>query len=230
MGCPLRESCFLSFACDPSIAGSSAVSVEHRRLRRDDSLWIRYQDDEVHVVRSGVVVTYRYSASGDMIPSLLHGTGQTIGEMCLFTGYGAVYNATAITDVDLCTMRRSTVEALMRDHMDYVRSSASAAFLTVLGIFQYSELMGIRDTHDRLKRLLYLLFEKLDEGKAEVTLLVTHDILASLIHSNRVTVTRALHDLEGEGFVRADHRRLVLIVDRQSDEYRSITRATLEDR
>jgi len=50
------------------------------------------------------------------------------------------------------------------------------------------------------------------EGGVRLVLPLTHDLLAQMVGSSRATVTRALAQLQAEGFLRRDGRSLVLTI------------------
>ena len=53
---------------------------------------------------------------------------------------------------------------------------------------------------------------KVAGGGVRLDLPLTHDLLAQTVGSSRATVTRALAELQTEGFLRRDGRSLVLVI------------------
>lgn len=67
------------------------------------------------------------------------------------------------------------------------------------------------NVHERMKCMLGESAEEQGFGTAGgVELRLTHEEIGCLVGANRVTVTRALHDLEREGFLKVLKRRIIV--------------------
>jgi CRP-like cAMP-binding protein len=116
------------------------------------------------------------------------------------------YEAIALTDV-----------VLMRIHVMEVEQSprlAQGLFRELNRRLQQTEALlaiaGYRRVDDRLRQLLYLLRQDLGQATPEGVRLntrLTHQQLAGLIGTTRVTVTRILKDFRREGWVDTDAQR-----------------------
>jgi CRP-like cAMP-binding protein len=116
------------------------------------------------------------------------------------------YEAIALTDV-----------VLMRIHIMEVEQSprlAQGLFRELTRRLQQTEALlaiaGYRHVEDRLRQLLYLLRQELGQVTPEGVRLstrLTHQQLAGLIGTTRVTVTRLLKDFREQGWVDTDAQR-----------------------
>jgi CRP-like cAMP-binding protein len=124
------------------------------------------------------------------------------------------YQAIALSDVDLMRFTNAEVEKspqLSQEISRHLRRrlQQSEAMLA---------LVNHRRVEDRLRHLLLLLKREIGQVIEEGTRLpvrLTHQHLANAIGSTRVTVTRALGQLQEEGWLTIDrHRHIVLCGDR----------------
>jgi CRP-like cAMP-binding protein len=116
------------------------------------------------------------------------------------------YEAIALTDV-----------VLMRIHIMEIEQSprlAQGLFRELTRRLQQTEALlaiaGYRHVEDRLRQLLHLLRQELGQVTPEGVRLstrLTHQQLAGLIGTTRVTVTRLLKDFRAEGWVDTDSQR-----------------------
>jgi len=77
-------------------------------------------------------------------------------------------------------------------------------------------LVSNKRVEERLRQILLLLKREIGqpiEGGTRITVRLTHQHLANAISSTRVTVTRAMKQLQGEGWLRMDHNRYIVLVD-----------------
>jgi CRP-like cAMP-binding protein len=232
--CPIQPSCSFSFACNPVINRTCIFPGVRKRLSKGTAIWYNQDDDNhndsLYIVCSGVMVCFRYSVSGDLNTYVLLGKGQSIGEMCLFTSYKIPFMVTALTDVEVCKISKNFIEQLIMADPGLSRNVFDAIIKNVMAIIQYVDMFQMKSAYDRIKRILCLLVESIGEGDREVNLTLTHKVLASLVHIDRVTVTKTLHKLEREGFVKTENRNLVVKVDYDSDEYHILRRESFLER
>jgi CRP-like cAMP-binding protein len=121
------------------------------------------------------------------------------------------YQAIALSDVDLMRFTLTEVEQSPQLSLEIFRNlrrrlQQSEALLA---------LVNHRRVEDRLRQLLLLLKREIGqstEGGTRLTVRLTHQHLASVIGSTRVTITRALGQLQEEGWLTIDqHRHIVLL-------------------
>jgi CRP-like cAMP-binding protein len=165
---------------------------------------------EIWVVCRGIVQLSTLHPSGDEVSLGLVGPAVPFGlPLTLLDPYQAI----ALSDVDL-----------MRFTMLEVESSPQL----LQGIFRHLSLrlrrteamlalVSHRRVEDRLRQLLLLLKDEIGQPIATGTKLsvrLTHQHLANAIGSTRVTVTRALGNLQSEGLIKIDRDRHILLMKR----------------
>ena len=124
------------------------------------------------------------------------------------------YEAVALSEV-----------VLMRFHQMEIEHSPRLA----QGIFQQLtrrlaqteillSIVGERRIEDRLRQLLYFLKREVGQSTPEgirIAVRLTHQQIASLIGSTRVTVTRLLRQFCEEGWLRQDQKRYLILTNNQ---------------
>ncbi|MCG9889448.1 MAG: Crp/Fnr family transcriptional regulator [Thermosynechococcaceae cyanobacterium MS004] len=178
-----------------------------------------YQGRNVMTVKGGQFITMKTTdvfivCRGVVQLSTLYPSGDEglLGLACPSMPFGMPfsqlnpYEAIALTEV-----------VLMRVHIMEVEQSprlAQGLFRELMRRLQQTEALlaiaGYRRVDDRLRQLLYLLRQDLGQATAKGTRLstrLTHQQLASLIGTTRVTVTRLLKEFKAEGWVSSDAQR-----------------------
>jgi CRP-like cAMP-binding protein len=168
--------------------------------------FITMQSNEVFIVCRGVVQLSTLYPNGDegilglICPSMPFGTplSQLIP-----------YEAIALTDV-----------VLMRVHIMEIEQSprlAQSLFRELMRRLQQTEMLlaiaGYRRVDDRLRQLLELLRQEMGQVTAQgtrLTVRLTHQQIAGLIGTTRVTVTRLLREFRDEGWMSFDSTRHIL--------------------
>ncbi|AFY71099.1 transcriptional regulator, Crp/Fnr family [Thalassoporum mexicanum PCC 7367] len=165
--------------------------------------------DEILVVCRGIVRLGTLHESGDEVLLGLAGPSTPFGlPLTLISPYQAI----AFSHVDI--MRLSMAE------IENVPSLSHGLFRHLCRRLQQTEamlaLVSNRRVVDRLRQFLLLLKDEIGQPRANDTRLsirLTHQNLATAIGTTRVTVTRALRQLQEEGMIKLDRRRHIVIME-----------------
>jgi len=168
---------------------------------------------EVWMVCRGMVQLSTIHSSGDEILTGFAFPGMPFGTP--LTNLDP-YQANALSDVDL--MRFSLVELerspeLSQRLLNQVNRRLQQAESLIA-------LISLKRVEDRLRQLLMLLKREIGqptEGGTRIGVRLTHQHLANAISSTRVTVTRALGQLQEEGWLFIDRNRYIVIIDKDID-------------
>lgn len=161
----------------------------------------------VYIVRSGCVRIYKSLPDGRSINLGLLGPNTVFTQETDPDGLSSGSSAEAIVDSSI-----SVVEA--DDLIDLIQRTPELANAVVHGMSRriselhtLTEQLLARDTSVRLASTLLTLSRGFGrptaDGLTAITLPVTHQTLANMIGSNRVTVTRKLLELQEQGAVRS---------------------------
>lgn len=169
----------------------------------------------VYIVRSGCVRLYKVLTDGRSISLGLLGPSTLFTQEDAFDGLSSGATAEAMTD--------STVSIVPSDELaGLIAASPELASAVVAGMTRrltemqtLVEQLLARDTSVRLATTLLSLAARfgrpMADGMLAITLPLTHQTLANMIGSNRVTVTRKLLELQGEGVVRSLGRNALAV-------------------
>ncbi len=170
---------------------------------------IPLQPHEVWVVCRGIVQLSTLHPSGDEA---------IVGLACDSMPFGlpftqlTPYEAYALSDVVLMRLHRVEVEQSPR--------LAQGLFRQLSYRLQQTEALRAMASHrrveDRLKHLLVLLSKdigKVTSGGIQITVRLTHQQLANLMATTRVTVTRLLRQLRQEGWLEIDPSRHFILLN-----------------
>ncbi|NJK60956.1 MAG: Crp/Fnr family transcriptional regulator [Oscillatoriales cyanobacterium SM2_1_8] len=162
---------------------------------------------EIWVVSRGVVQLTTLHSSGDEV---------LLGFVCPSMPFGLPltnlepYQAIALSDADLMRLTVMEVEQSPQLSKGIVRH-------LVRRLQQTEALLALvnhRRVEDRLRQLLRLLQREVGQETKEgtrLTVRLTHQHLANAIGSTRVTVTRALGQLQEEGWLSVDRSRHIVL-------------------
>lgn len=169
--------------------------------------FIPMQSHEVFIVCRGIVQLSTLYPNGDE---------GILGLICPSMPFGiplsqlTPYEAIALTDV-----------VLMRVHIMEIEQSprlAQSLFKELLRRLQQTEMLlaiaGYRRVDDRLRQLLELLRQETGQVTPlgiRLSVRLTHQQIAGLIGTTRVTVTRLLREFRDEGWLRVDETRHILL-------------------
>jgi len=173
------------------------------------------------LIVKGKVKVVLYGPSGrEVILSMLK-DGEFFGEMSLLDGKPRSASVVAITDS----------EVLMLDRADFVRfvETKPSVALSILGEMsrrlreadQKIGSLALLDVYGRVARALLDLAKKEGE-KTETGVIVkerpTHQQLAGMVGTSRETVSRVMSELQRQGFLRTQGKRLILTNENTLEE------------
>jgi CRP-like cAMP-binding protein len=200
-----------------SALATATISNDWRQLLED-----LYQGRNVTTIKSGQFITLLphevfIVCRGIVQLSTLYPNGDEgiLGLICPSMPFGqplsqlTPYEAIALTDV-----------VLMRVHIMEIEQSprlAQSLFKELMRRLQQTEMLlaiaGYRRVDDRLRQLLDLLRQEMGQVTPQGTRLsvrLTHQQIAGLIGTTRVTVTRLLREFRDEGLISFDSTRHIL--------------------
>jgi CRP/FNR family cyclic AMP-dependent transcriptional regulator len=208
--CPVGDRCVIASACTPAEDQKQSVVCQRLHLERGALIWC-YEGEStkcVFTIRSGVAALLNYSVDGtESILGFLY-EGQAFGLTHLFSKEIRPLIARAFTKVELCKLPICELERLVKTDPEVAKRVIRSLSDGYWGVVQQIKLRDILRARDRVRISLQQLAEKLDRGRGEVELPLTHEEIARLVGVNRVTITRVLHELEEEGLVELGHRSL----------------------
>lgn len=206
--------------------GSRAYSAGEVIFGSDDSR------NRLYIVRQGWIRLYKTLPDGRAITFALLGPNSVVSQE--EPGIGG---STAEAFVD-CVVTEADVSTVV----DLVARAPQLASAIIYGLQKrisqlhvMIEQLLVRDTAMRLAGALLMLEEAFgepvpDSDFSRITTTITHQFLANMIGSNRVTVTRKLLDLQIEGHVKTLGRNSIAIEPNSLREFLDAKEARLDVR
>ena len=183
----------------------------------------------VHIVRSGCVRIYKTLPDGRSINLGLLGPNTIFTQEDAYDGLATGTTAEALVESTVSVVEASGLATLIAESPELASSMVRGMTRRLTELQMLAEQLLVRDTSVRLATTLLTLAKGFGrptaDGMTAITLPLTHQGLANMIGSNRVTVTRKLVELQDKGLVRSLGRN-ALAVD--PDALRAHARAAVE--
>jgi CRP/FNR family cyclic AMP-dependent transcriptional regulator len=163
--------------------------------------------DLVYVVRTGCVRLYKTLPDGRSINLGLLGPNTVFTQEDGIDGISSGAIAEALVDSTVSIVELDDLSALVAEVPELAGAIVSGMTRRLTELQTLVEHLLVRDTSVRLAATLLNLAERFgrptSDGKVAITLPLTHQGLANMIGSNRVTVTRKLIELQESGYIRS---------------------------
>lgn len=189
----------------------SSIEAEPVRLEVGRNVALALEPQTLYQVRQGLLkLSTRHGNGIETLVGLI-GPGMLLGRPVSAL---SSYLVTTMTPVQLVGWPQAVVEA------NPLLGSRLLPFAT-RRLQQAEALLAIagqQRTEDRLRQLLVVLRDEIGEPVEEGTCLsvrLTHEELAGLVGSARVTVTNLLRTFKQEGWLTLDSRRRIIVYDRK---------------
>jgi CRP/FNR family transcriptional regulator len=170
---------------------------------------------QVYIVRSGFVRLYKVLPDNRSINLGLLGPNTVFAQEDAYDGLSTGATAVAMVDSTISIVDSEDLAGLIAESPDLAVAVVHGMNRRLTELQTLVEHLLLRDTAVRLVTSLYTLAKgfgrQTTDGLVAITLPLTHQTLANMIGSNRVTVTRKLIELQRDGFVRSLGRNAIAV-------------------
>ncbi len=177
----------------------------------------------VYIVRSGCVRLYKVLPDGRSVNLGLLGPSTVFTQEETADGIASGAIAEAMVDSTLSIVEMDALASIIADAPELAAAVVNGMSRRLTELQTLVEHLLIRDTAVRLATTLIALSNRFGrptaDGLMAITLPLTHQSLASMIGSNRVTVTRKLLELQESGYVRSLGRNALAVDPGRLKEY-----------
>ncbi len=182
----------------------------------------------VYIVRSGCVRLYKVLADGRSINLGLLGPNTVFTQEDTTDGIASGSVAEAMVDSTIAVVDTDSLASIIADSPDLAAAMVTGMSRRLTELQTLVEQLLVRDTAVRLATTLLALANRFGrptaDGMIAIALPVTHQSLAGMIGSNRVTVTRKLIELQEGGYVRSLGRNAIAVSPNKLREYAQVAR------
>lgn len=183
----------------------------------------------VYIVRAGCVRLYKTLPDGRAINLGLLGPNTVFAQEDSYDGLSTGAAAEALVDSTLSIVEADDLAGLIAESPDLASAVVAGMTRRLTELQMLVEHLLVRDTAVRLVTTLLALAKSFGrptaDGMTAISLPLTHQSLANMIGSNRVTVTRKLLELQETGLVRSLGRNSLAV---NSDQLRAYAQAAGE--
>lgn len=171
--------------------------------------------DTVYRVQRGYVRLYKVLHDGRSINLGILGPGELFTQDVQFDGTGDGCIAEAISETVVELIDRATFDEQLSGDSELARETIASQARQIAALHTLVEHLLARDTGVRLATTLLQLADgfglQRPDGRVAIKLPITHQSLANMIGSNRVTVTRKLLELQQSRAVVSEGRNYITI-------------------
>lgn len=168
--------------------------------------------DSLYIVSKGRIRIYRLSESGKEQLLRILDPGDFTGELALFSESLHESCASAMTDVELCTVKRSDLQSLLLKYPSISLKLMAEFSRRLEQSERQTTSFATEKAETRLALFLLDCLLKGDGGKI-VTLPMSKKDLASFLGTTPETISRKLLELEEEGLIRQISNKKIEIID-----------------
>ena len=188
---------------------------------------------QIYIVRAGCVRLYKILPDRRQITLALLGQNTVFTQEEVMDGIATGARADALTEVTLAVVDVESLAGIIADSPQLAAAVVNGMTRRFTELQTLVEHLLLRDSTVRLATTLVALAGHFGrptaDGLTAIALPLTHQSLANMIGSNRVTVTRKLLELQENGSVRALGRNAIAIdVDRLRGHAR-VSRKIVQD-
>jgi CRP/FNR family transcriptional regulator len=177
----------------------------------------------VYIVRSGCVRLYKVLPDGRSINLGLLGANTVFTQEDTADGIASGAIAEALVDSTVTIVNTDSLGAIIAQAPELAAAIVTGMSRRLTELQTLVEHLLVRDTAVRLATTLIALANRFGrptaDGMIAIALPITHQSLAGMIGSNRVTVTRKLLELQEGGYVRSLGRNAVAVNPDRLREY-----------
>lgn len=169
---------------------------------------IYFQDSpatEFYYLVQGTARSYISSQEGGERILTIHHAGDLMGEASFFDACPRVSSAVAVTECQVVSVNRETLDQVFRKHSDLALPMLQYLARTVRLLSQHVDEATFLPASQRLARHL------LAETQESVPFPCTHEELGFAIGVSRVTVSRLLADFSRRGLVKTGYRSITVL-------------------
>ncbi|MCF6277284.1 MAG: Crp/Fnr family transcriptional regulator [Anaerolineales bacterium] len=219
----LRSNSYFERLDEADLTNVAGYMRLHQFVRGESIFFEGEPSAGLHIMQKGSAKIYRLSPQGRQYIVNLLSEGATFNEVSVYGGGANPVNVAALEACTVWIIEVGILRQLVLSNPDYAQKIIENLAHNLRGLVtRVSEMAFFQVTH-RLARLLNDLPEEALSGENNTRL--TQDQIAARLGSVREVIARSLRELERNGAIRLEHRRIY--IDDQ-EKLKKITEGTWE--
>ena len=196
---------------DDDLARIADLLIERRFPKHKTIVEEGLPGDYMYVIREGRVQVSKLSDDGREKILEFFEAGAFFGEMSLLDDAPRSASVRALTDTRIFALSRADFLAMMRRSPDVAMAVVQELTRRLRDTDEQASSLSFQRVTQRTQGLLQRLAkEESDRAGRHITPVLTHQQIADMIGTSRETVTRALKDLKGEGWLEQEGKRYLV--------------------
>lgn len=189
--------------------------IQQREYRRGEIIYLEDEPDEfIYIIESGLVKLFTTGKDGGEYILRLLKSGDFFGELILFRDAKHGSSAEAVTDCNICMLRKEELENLIRTDTELSFNLLASITDRLNETEQKLISLALEDAREKTMRLLLDLARESGEESSEgilIKLPLNRQGLANLIGLSQETLSRKLSELEKENIISLQGQREILL-------------------
>lgn len=189
--------------------------IQQREYRRGEIIYLEDEPDEfIYIIESGLVKLFTTGKDGGEYILRLLKSGDFFGELILFRDAKHGSSAEAVTDCNICMLRKEELENLIRTDTELSFNLLASITDRLNETEQKLISLALEDAWEKTMRLLLDLARESGEESSEgilIKLPLNRQGLANLIGLSQETLSRKLSELEKENIISLQGQREILL-------------------
>lgn len=213
--CASRVPIFENLDCDE--LEEIALQIEHKSFDKGSMIFTEGSDaNTLFFINVGKIKLYKYNKDGK--EQILHilTNGDFFGELDLIKSSNYQFNAKAMDDAKICTLKKSEVKNIILKKPEIALKLLESVGERLSAIENLAQNLSTNDVDARIAYLLLNLMDKYSEeleGKKLINLPLSREDMANYIGVTRETISRKLKKFEDEELIKLIGTKKILILD-----------------
>lgn len=213
--CASRVPIFENLDCDE--LEEIALQIEHKSFDKGSMIFTEGSDaNTLFFINVGKIKLYKYNKDGK--EQILHilTNGDFFGELDLIKSSNYQFNAKAMDNAKICTLKKSEVKNIILKKPEIALKLLESLGERLSAIENLAQNLSTNDVDARIAYLLLNLMDKYSEeleGKKLINLPLSREDMANYIGVTRETISRKLKKFEDEELIKLIGTKKILILD-----------------
>lgn len=213
--CASRVPIFENLDCDE--LEEIALQIEHKSFDKGSMIFTEGSDaNTLFFINVGKIKLYKYNKDGK--EQILHilTNGDFFGELDLIKSSNYQFNAKAMDNAKICTLKKSEVKNIILKKPEIALKLLESVGERLSAIENLAQNLSTNDVDARIAYLLLNLMDKYSEeleGKKLINLPLSREDMANYIGVTRETISRKLKKFEDEELIKLIGTKKILILD-----------------
>jgi CRP-like cAMP-binding protein len=193
----------------------AGIRVVERRFKAKDTIFAPGDpDDQLYFLLKGTVRLYKIYGDYKEATTALLRDGGIFGKLSLVEGRWQDVFAEAVTDVRVAGVQKTSLTGVIKRNPEFAMKLFSSFSERLRQSDEVIESLLHREVSTRLATLLLNLSDRFGESNGTGTMLdvrLTHQDLANMIASTREAVSKVMSELQREGSIEIQNRKIVIV-------------------